>query len=306
MDCLPPERLYDFSAGVTQHLGITAMKKMILLFAGVGLALGASEAQAQRSRTSTTTSKSTTTTTVKGGTTSTTNNASTTSSAMATHGTGANRFGFGDGWGGGTYAAGTYGEDPATTPIQGIAYGTARFLRAMGLAAKDGADAAMRLSEVRRYEMDNWKKSLETWLEVEKINRDARIAARGRPLTQADYLRMSQMGKPRRLSPSQLNLMTGELAWPVVLESTAFDSYRESLDKLFAERSEHGRLSGDNYAKAQQTAQAMTGALREQVNTLAPVDYMAARRFLESVAYELRMPATEGEEMRTAALLPGR
>jgi hypothetical protein len=98
-----------------------------------------------------------------------------------------------------------------------MAYGYAKLIESTGEAVKNGADAALTLSEVRRREMENCKKSLETWLEVEKINRAARAAARGRPLT--------------------------------------------------------------------------------------PADYMAARRFLESVAYELRMPATEGEEMRTAAII---
>jgi hypothetical protein len=205
------------------------------------------------------------------------------------------------GYGDGDYGDG-YGEQ-ATTPLQGMAYGYAKLIESSGEAVKNGADAALTLSEVRRREMENWKKSLETWLEVEKINRDARAAARGRPLTPADYVRLSQMGKPRRLTPSQLNLLTGELAWPVVLEGALFEAYRQALDGLFAERSEHGRLSAEEYAQAQQTAQAMVDLLRQRIGALAPADYMAARRFLESVAYELRMPASEGEEMRTAAII---
>ncbi|MGA2069008.1 MAG: hypothetical protein ABSG86_28900 [Thermoguttaceae bacterium] len=255
--------------------------KMTALVAGVGLALGASTVQAQ---TSTSTSH-------------------TSHGSMSTAGT--HHFHFRPGFGSGMYGGGDYGSyfDPATNPLQGIAYGYARLLQSSGEGAKAGAEAALTLSEVQNREMDNWKKALETTLAVEKINRDARIAARGRPLTPADYVRLAQMGKPRRLTPSQLNLMTGELAWPVVLESTAFESYRQVLDGLFAERTEHGRLGAEEYAQAQETAQAMTDLLRQRIAALAPADYMAARRFLESVAYELRMPTTEGEEMRTAALL---
>jgi hypothetical protein len=248
--------------------------KTMILFAGVGLVLGTSAAQAQTS-----------TMAMHG-----------TSSQTKTHHAFFPGMGYGDGYYGG------YGEQ-ATNPVQGIAYGYAKLIESAGDGLKNGADAALTLSEVRRREMDNWKKSLETWLEVEKINQDARAAARGRPLTPADYIRMAQMGKPRRLTPSQLNLLTGELAWPVVLEGTLFESYRQALDGLFAERSEHGRLSGEEYAQAQQTAQAMGDLLRQRIGALAPADYMAARRFLESVAYELRMPATEGEEMRTAAII---
>ena len=47
----------------------------------------------------------------------------------------------------------------------------------------------------------------------------------------------------------------------------------------------------------------MGDLLKDRIAFMAPADYMAARRFLESVTYELRLPATEGEEMRTAAIV---
>ena len=120
-----------------------------MLLAGVWLALGESAAQAQ------------------------------TSSAMAMHGTSTTRMhrdrffpGMG-GYGGDVY--GGYG-DVATTPLQGIAYGYAKVIDATGKAAKNDAEAAQKFAEVDRYDMENWKRGLQTWLAVEQINREARAA----------------------------------------------------------------------------------------------------------------------------------
>jgi hypothetical protein len=253
---------------------MTTMKTMMFL-AGVGLALGVSAAQAQTSSSMTSTSTGTTRThfIVPGG-------------------------GYGAGYGS------VYGEDPATTPIQGWAYGYARLIDSSGKGLVNAADAAVQLSEARRREMENWKQSIEISLEVQKIVSDARAAARGRPLTPAEYVRLSQMGRPRRLTPSQLNLLTGELAWPIVLDDSPFASYRQVLDQIFVQRTEHGRLGYAEYSKGEQTAQAMIEMLRARIHDFTPGDYMAARRFLESVAYELRLPTSEGDEMRTADIRP--
>jgi hypothetical protein len=202
--------------------------------------------------------------------------------------------------------AGTYGDAPATTPLQGFAYGYARMAEAAANADYTEANAAMKISEARVLAMENWKKAIETSFEIQKMNRDLRAAERGRPLGTADYLRLAQIGKPQRLTPSQFNPMTGELAWPIVLDDGPFASYRQALDRLFAERAEHGRLKFQDYARAEEMAHSMTDLLRDRIGDLAPADYMAARRFLESLAYELTLPATGGEEMRTAAFRPVR
>jgi hypothetical protein len=252
------------------------MKTMMFL-AGVGLALGVSAAQAQMSGSGASGSSSSTGTT-------------------KTHT-------FARGGGGYDSSIYSYG-DHATTPVQGYAYGYAKLIESSGKGLVDAADATLKLSDARRREMDNWKHAIETSLEVQKINSDARVAARGRPLTPAEMVRLAQMGKPRRLTPSQLNLLTGELAWPVVLDDSLFAQYRQVLDQVFAQRTEGGRLGYDAYTRGEQTAQAMLEVLRGRISDMAPADYMAARRFLESVACELRLPTIEGDEMRTADIRP--
>ena len=241
------------------------MKNITMLAAGVGLALGVVTSQAQTG----------------------TSTALTTVPIIP--------------YGGGGYVA-SYGPDCATNPIQGFDYGRARVIEARGENAELSADAALKFSEARRRQVENWKKFVATSFEVRKIYHDARVAERGRPLTSADYIRMAQIGKPQRLSPSQLNRLTGELAWPAVLDDGPFASYRQVLDRLFAKRAERGRLGFHDTVRADRTAATMTEMLRERIAEVPVAEYMAARRFLESLAYESKLAAPEAETMRTAAL----
>ncbi len=244
------------------------MKRIMMLITGVGLALGVAAAQAQTKTTTMTTTPF--------------------------------RF-FGGGYGG-TYAT-SYGPDWATNPIQGLDYGRARVLDAWGQNAKSNAEAAVQYSDAQRRQIENWKEAVDTSFAIQKTYHDARVAARGRPLSSADYIHMAQVGKPQRLTPSQLNLLTGELAWPAVLEDDPFASYRQMLDHLFVERAERGRLAFRDAMRAEHTAVTMTGMLRERISEMPTAEYMAARHFLESLAYEstLTAPDTTGS-MSTAAL----
>jgi hypothetical protein len=182
-------------------------------------------------------------------------------------------------------------------------YGTARIIDAWGRNAKASGEGAVKFSEARRLQIENWKQFVATSFEIQKMYHDARAAERGRPLTSADYIRMAEMDKPHRLTPSQLNLLTGELAWPAVLDDGLFASYRQVLDRLFVDRAERGRLAFQDSLRAEQTAAAMTEMLRERVAQVPVAEYMAARRFLESLAYESKLAAPETTgSMSTAAL----
>lgn len=186
------------------------------------------------------------------------------------------------------------GPDTATTPIQGIDYGIARIIRAESEAMLAGSQAALTMTDVQSRRMDNWRKWVETYYDVHRIARELRAAERGLPLTEADYVRMAQMGKPRRLTPSEVEMSTGELTWPRVLQADAFSPYRDILNQNFSDRAFYGVLDLNSYMVAERTTQTMLDVLKEHIVEFAPVDYMGAKRFLESLAYEARLPADRG------------
>jgi hypothetical protein len=184
-----------------------------------------------------------------------------------------------------------YDYDRATTPVQGWAYGLASIIRAEGQFNYDTSVAALNLSEVQRREMESWQKWTETYFEVRRMNRELRAAERGRLPTEADFIRYAQIGKPRRLGPSDLDVITGSISWPILLRSSDFAANRSTLEQIFAQRASSGVIGTPEYLQVYDLTAMMMDDLRQRIREVPPNDYVNARRFLESLAYEARMPA---------------
>ncbi len=195
----------------------------------------------------------------------------------------------GGGWGGG-YWPGSY-MDPATTPGQGLSYGLARIVEAEAEYNSKTAEAAINYTEVERREIDNFQKWTETYFEMRRLNREMRAAERGKRPTEADFFRYAQIGKPHRLSPSDLDAITGELSWPLLLRAPEWANYRAALNRVFSQRASNGVIDAPAYLEVYQLASAMRDELRQRIRDVPAYDYVVARRFLESVAYEARLPA---------------
>jgi hypothetical protein len=190
-------------------------------------------------------------------------------------------------------------EDRASVPGQGLDYGVARLLRGEGAYLRDASEAALNLTEVQRRGVENWKKTLETRYEMQQLHHQVLAAERGKPLTEADFHRMSQLGKPRRLTPSELETVTGQIDWPLVLQSEMFATYRDWLDQLFADRAYHGTFGLEQYLQAERSTHDMQELLRFHITDFEPMDYMKARRFLESLSFEAKFPTTATEPVST-------
>ena len=130
--------------------------------------------------------------------------------------------------------------DRATTPLQGMEYGAARILEANALQMLNGSQAALNWTEMERREMDNRKKWIDTYFDVQRMNHESRAAQRGRPMTAADYHRLAQIGEPHRLTPSEIDVVTGQLSWPLLLQATEFAPYRSMLEEVFSNRAYRG------------------------------------------------------------------
>jgi hypothetical protein len=191
---------------------------------------------------------------------------------------------------GGGYG-GSGGGDTATTPIQGIDYGIARIIRSEGVYNYLSSEAALTLTEAQRREIENWRLWTETYFEMRRLNREARAAERGPAPTPADFVRYAQIGKPRRLGPSELDSITGQIYWPLMLQLPEFTPFRTEVQRVFAQRASTGAIDGTDYLKVYDTVAMMKTALQQRIRELPPMDYIAARRFLESLSWEARMPA---------------
>lgn len=168
--------------------------------------------------------------------------------------------------------------------------GMGALVRSQGQFNLDTSMAAINVTEARQRQMDNYKKWTDTYFQVREMNRRYRAAERGPRPTMEDLVRFAQAGRPDRLSPSELDPISGEIYWPILLRADAFASERAALQQAFANRAERGAISTEEFAVIDATTEKLKQELREEIGGLPPNQYLAAKRFLESLAFEAGQP----------------
>ncbi len=191
------------------------------------------------------------------------------------------------------FDAGTY--DPfdygASTAFGSATRGLADLVRSQGAFNLLSSEAAVNMTEARRRQIENFEEATETYFAMRRLNREYRAAERGSRPTYEDLIRYAAAGRPERLSPSALDTVTGEITWPMVLRGDAFKEYRQVLGQIFASRAATGALSSEAYLTVGEVTDALKGELQRNMNDLPPQDYVTAAKFIESLAFEARVPA---------------
>lgn len=191
-------------------------------------------------------------------------------------------------WGGFGFNRGGY----ASTAGQAAAYGMSEMMRAQGSENLLNSEAAKNWEDAKTLDIQNRMQWTETYFDMRKVNREARAAEAGPPVTQEQAIRMARMAAPARLTSTQLDPVTGHITYPIVLMDTPYTVYRDHLDGLFADRAASGgSMSYEKFQEIQTTVSQFIGALKDNVKKYAAGDYGRARTFLDSLAHEARMPA---------------
>jgi hypothetical protein len=190
------------------------------------------------------------------------------------------------------YYGGSMYPVQTSTPLEGIAHGLGDVIRSIGDANLSNSAAAVNFSEARRREIENQKQWTETYFAMRDFNRQQRDAEIKRQRGNAeDWVRYAQAGKPKPLSNHDLDAVTGEIRWPILLNSQDFAAQRAELEKLFANRAYHGVMNAEDYLTAVRLGDEMSAGLKSRIQDVPPQQYMVARRFLESLTYEAGLPA---------------
>jgi hypothetical protein len=191
-------------------------------------------------------------------------------------------------WGGYGYNRGGY----ASTAAQAAAYGMSEMMRAQGYQNLQNAEAAKNWEEAKTMEIQNRLRWTETYFEMRKVNREAKAAEQGPPVTQEQAIRMAKMAAPPRLGSTQLDPVTGHVAYPPVLMDDIYSDYRKRLDQFFADRAAAGgSVQYGEMREFQSNVSKFIDVLKQNVNNYPAGDYGKARTFLDSLAHEARMPS---------------
>ncbi len=191
----------------------------------------------------------------------------------------------------GYYAGGGYPVySRASTAGESRARGMADVVRSQGEANLNNSAAAVNYSIAQRNEIDNRSAWTSTYFQMRDENRKARAAERGPRATMADLVRYAQAGKPKPLSPGELDVVTGTVHWPLALQVEQFAKSRAELEGVFGRRASKGTIGPADYMKARQVTQTMLNDLKDQIKQIPSEQYMVAKNFLQSLAYEAARP----------------
>ena len=174
----------------------------------------------------------------------------------------------------------------ASTAAEGAARGMSDMIQSAGAANLMNSEAAKNYEAARKQNIENRLTWTNTYWEMKRVNKEYRTAQKRPAPTQEQLVRMTQGALPGRLTTSQLDPLTGVLAWPDVLRAEPYAEYRVQIDKIYAGRASNGYLGPDQYLKVKQLTNEMMNVLRQYARQYASADSIQARKFLESVSFE--------------------
>lgn len=194
---------------------------------------------------------------------------------------------------GATYGYGYYGGGHASTAAEGALNGMSNLLSAAGSANLSNSMAAINYEAARSADLDNRLKATDTYFQIRAKNRAYREAEAGPRATSQELFRWAKEEAPSRLTSMQLDPVSGGIAWPLLLTSPEFEANRMKLDQIYIARANyHGGISQQTYQAALQLIAGMQATLKAGVTKYVPQQYVAAKKFLDSLQYELQLPAS--------------
>ena len=178
----------------------------------------------------------------------------------------------------------------ASTAAEGYARGLAAMAYAAGQYNRLTAEAAVLNQEAQSRAIENREKRIENYYAERQLNREARAAERGPRVTTEALERFARRAVPDRLDCRELDVATGRIAWPDVLQAAPFAAYRGALESVCSRWAEAGSVSIAEKIQLEQAVEGMLAELKKYVRVVDGMDYMAARNFIKSLAYQTRQP----------------
>jgi hypothetical protein len=174
----------------------------------------------------------------------------------------------------------------ASTAAEGFQRGMADVIRSTGAANMMNSEAMINVESARQQYISNRLYGTQTYFEMRRINKEARAAEAGPRPTQQDVIRYAQERAPNRLSTSEVDPLTGGIAWPSLLQEDVFKPERDELEELYSSRATRGSLTASEVMKANEAMERMDTTLQANVGKVSSLLYSPAKSFLKSLSYE--------------------
>jgi len=172
----------------------------------------------------------------------------------------------------------------SSTLEEGVQRGYADVVRSYGMANLLNSQASTQFEQTRKAYLENQLKATQTYFEMRRYNTEARRAERGTPLSMEQYVRIARDTAPEPLTATQLDSLTGTINWPAPLRQPAYEALRRRVDRLFQDRATGYTV----YGEIQKAIEDFAAQLKADVDRFPAADYVAAKKFLDSLAWAAR------------------
>ena len=186
----------------------------------------------------------------------------------------------------GGYGPAGYVPRHSSTLEEGIQRGYGDVVRSYGMANLLNSEAAKNYEQARRDYIENRLRATQAYFETRSYNDTYRRNQRSAPLSMDQYVRLARQQAPDRLSISQLDPFTGTINWPLILKRPEYAQYRNKIERLFSSRAQGTELVHGQIAKA---VEEFALVLKADLKTFEQSEYIAAKNFLDSLAYESQL-----------------
>lgn len=190
----------------------------------------------------------------------------------------------------------------SSTALESALRGRAAMIQALGNYRVQDSQARILEEQARSLYYDNDVKKTETLYRKKYLWRQHREEERARQISR-DTLGKQLLAQRQatyynavyRLTPDELNRVTGQIVWPTALEDERYASGRRQLSFLFRQRARHLSGSVDPFAdRILKLTEQLKQDLKQQIVDLEPSDYSDAQKFVRGLIYEVEYPTPPG------------
>jgi len=188
----------------------------------------------------------------------------------------------------------------ASTAYEGYLRGWADLHRGVGQHKVLDSIAANYYQDAYSKAIDNDLKATEAYFTKRQINREARAAEALPKPTPQQLAQYARERAPERLSTTEYRPSVGKVYWPATLNDTLFAAERAEIDDAMAHRTMgDAGVGSESYVRINEAATSIQAKLKDNIRSMSPTEYLAAKKFVTRLAYEARFaPGVEGVAMR--------
>ena len=182
-------------------------------------------------------------------------------------------------------AYGGYMDTGASTLEEGAMRGMASVISAKGDYNLATSAAAVNLTQAEKQDIVNRRDATQTYFDMQEINRAGRAVKKSPRLSQDQLVRIAAQAAPTKLSFNEIDLVSGRIYWPALLQKQEFASERAALEALSLKRAQYGSLGASDHEAAGQVIGTMSAKLKGLIKMASAQQYTASKNFLKNLMF---------------------